>query len=78
MVRTHVIPVTTANNAALAQKHLVGPAFYLLRPDGHIGLAGGRLGMTAVADYLQSNGLRVAPEPLGASNQHRGDVELRA
>jgi hypothetical protein len=61
MVSTHVIPAIASNGAALAQKHLAGPAFYLVRPDGHIGIAGGRLDTAAVANYLQSNGLRLAP-----------------
>ena len=61
MVSTHVIPATQENNAALARKHLAAPAFYLVRPDGHIGLAGGHLDTAAVAKYLRSNVLRIAP-----------------
>jgi hypothetical protein len=38
---------------------LTGPAFYLLRPDGHVGLAGRELEATAVTRYLAEHHLRV-------------------
>jgi hypothetical protein len=62
MVRTHVIPKTAANSAALARAHVPGSSFYLLRPDGHIGLAGAGLDVAAATDYLGSNGMHVIRE----------------
>jgi hypothetical protein len=46
----HSIP--EANAAELARAGINGPAFYLLRPDGHVGLAGSRLDVDAVRRYL--------------------------
>ncbi len=54
-VLVHRIPVGDADNAAALQRAgIAAPAFYLLRPDGHVGLAGARLDVAAVADYLAS------------------------
>jgi hypothetical protein len=39
----HQIPDLATNAAALARVGIRGPSYYLLRPDGHIGLAGVRL-----------------------------------
>ncbi|HJW51809.1 MAG TPA: FAD-dependent monooxygenase [Burkholderiaceae bacterium] len=39
----HPIPDLATNVAALARAGIRGPSYYLLRPDGHIGLAGVRL-----------------------------------
>jgi 2-polyprenyl-6-methoxyphenol hydroxylase-like FAD-dependent oxidoreductase len=43
LLRVHEIPDDVENGSTLATASIQGPAFYLLRPDGHIGLAGGRL-----------------------------------
>jgi hypothetical protein len=37
------------------------PAYFLLRPDGHIGLAGTRLDVDAMRQYLAQRGIRAAP-----------------
>ncbi len=43
---------------------LVGQPFYLLRPDGHVGLAGGRFDPVALYGYLWDCGVRlVLPRP---------------
>jgi hypothetical protein len=52
-VLVHRIAVGDAHNAeALKAKAIPVPAFYLLRPDGHIGLAGGAFDAAAMSEYL--------------------------
>jgi 2-polyprenyl-6-methoxyphenol hydroxylase-like FAD-dependent oxidoreductase len=52
LVRTYVVPGDPANNRELARVRIPRIAFYLLRPDGYIGLSGIRLEAAAVARYL--------------------------
>lgn len=53
-VRTVAVPTGVHNERELARAGISGPAFFLLRPDGHIGLAGTRLDLGAVRDYLSA------------------------
>ncbi|HKA40672.1 MAG TPA: FAD-dependent monooxygenase [Burkholderiales bacterium] len=55
LVTIHVIPDDEHNARELARQEISGAAFYLLRPDGHIGLAGTRLEPTDVARYLSES-----------------------
>ena len=52
-LHTLVVPEDPGNDRELARVGIPKPSFYLLRPDGHIGLAGVRLEVAAVARYLQ-------------------------
>jgi hypothetical protein len=52
LVRARVVPSDPANDAALAQAGIPQPSFYLVRPDGYIGLCGGRFDAAAVKRYL--------------------------
>jgi hypothetical protein len=52
LLRTHVVPNDPANDRELARAQIPRTAFYLLRPDGHIGLSGIRLEAAAVIRYL--------------------------
>jgi 2-polyprenyl-6-methoxyphenol hydroxylase-like FAD-dependent oxidoreductase len=52
LLRTYEVPDDLANDRELARAHIPRPAFYLLRPDGHVGLAGARLEAQAVTRYL--------------------------
>jgi 2-polyprenyl-6-methoxyphenol hydroxylase-like FAD-dependent oxidoreductase len=52
LLRTHVVPSDPANDRELTRAQIPRPAFYLLRPDGHVGLAGVRLEPAAVARYV--------------------------
>jgi 2-polyprenyl-6-methoxyphenol hydroxylase-like FAD-dependent oxidoreductase len=61
LLRTHVVPDDPHNVRELARVRIPRPAFYLLRPDGHVGLCGGHLEPAAVADYLSR---RLAPSGL--------------
>src|SRR2546428_1937173 len=51
LLRIHVIPVDPVNDAELARAQIPQPSFYLVRPDGHVGLCGARLEAGAVAGY---------------------------
>jgi len=59
LVRVHAIPEDPINANELMRIHLSGPTFYLVRPDGHVGLAGGRLDAAAVTRYFAEHHLRV-------------------
>ena len=52
LLRTHVVPRDPANDAELSRTRIPETAFYLLRPDGHIGLAGVHLDPAAVTRYV--------------------------
>ena len=44
---------SAANDAELARAQVQRPSFYLLRPDGHVGLRGARLDVDALARYAR-------------------------
>ena len=50
--RIHAIPADPINDAELARAQIPQPSFYLLRPDGHVGLCGARLEIAAIEHYL--------------------------
>jgi hypothetical protein len=52
LLRTLVVPGDPANDRELTRARIPRPAFYLLRPDGHVGLAGTCLEGAAVARYV--------------------------
>jgi 2-polyprenyl-6-methoxyphenol hydroxylase-like FAD-dependent oxidoreductase len=59
LLRVHTIPVTRVNEPELARAEIPAPSFYLLRPDGHIGLCGAHLEVGRVGRYLAER-LRLA------------------
>jgi 2-polyprenyl-6-methoxyphenol hydroxylase-like FAD-dependent oxidoreductase len=60
LVRVHVVGADPANDAELTRVRIGKPSFYLLRPDGHIGVCGGRFVASDVSGYLcDVIGLRV-------------------
>jgi 2-polyprenyl-6-methoxyphenol hydroxylase-like FAD-dependent oxidoreductase len=52
LLRTHVVPDDPANAPELRNRKIPATAFYLLRPDGYIGLAGTHLDAGAVMKYV--------------------------
>jgi 2-polyprenyl-6-methoxyphenol hydroxylase-like FAD-dependent oxidoreductase len=65
--RVHVIPADAANDAELTRVGVPRPSFYLLRPDGHVGLCGTHLQASLVerylAEHLRPDGLRAQAAP---------------
>jgi 2-polyprenyl-6-methoxyphenol hydroxylase-like FAD-dependent oxidoreductase len=53
VVRVHLIPAIPANATEFARVHIPVPAFYLLRPDGHVGLCGSRWDSRATEKYAE-------------------------
>ena len=59
LLRVHLIPADPVNDTELARARIPQLSFYLVRPDGHVGLSGARLDAAAVQRYLSEN-LRLA------------------
>jgi FAD binding domain-containing protein len=55
LLEVHAIPITAGNEAEQARAHVPRSAFFLLRPDGHIGLCGGVVDAAAVRRYFAEN-----------------------
>jgi len=55
LLRVYVIPVDPVNDAEMARAQIPRPSFYLVRPDGHVGLSGVRLEAGAVTRYLSES-----------------------
>ena len=62
MLRTHGIPDDAANRSELARIRISGPLFYLLRPDGHVGLAGTRWNAAEAIRYARAR-LHLVAQP---------------
>jgi hypothetical protein len=61
LFRVHMIPADAANDAELKRARIPSPSFYLLRPDGHVGLCGLQIDTAAVERYLREKlGLKSA------------------
>jgi 2-polyprenyl-6-methoxyphenol hydroxylase-like FAD-dependent oxidoreductase len=52
LLRIHVIPDDPANDRELARAKIPRPAFYLLRPDGYVGVAGTGFDAMGVGRYV--------------------------
>jgi 2-polyprenyl-6-methoxyphenol hydroxylase-like FAD-dependent oxidoreductase len=52
LLRIQAIPVSPANTVELARARIPQPSFYLLRPDGHVGLCGVRWDAAGVNRYV--------------------------
>jgi 2-polyprenyl-6-methoxyphenol hydroxylase-like FAD-dependent oxidoreductase len=58
LLRVHAIPRDGDNAKALAAVSIVDRAFYLLRPDGHVGLVGRDLDVASVKRWFADNHVR--------------------
>ena len=52
LVATHEVPADAANDAALARAKIPETSFYLIRPDGYVGLCGGTLDTESIESYF--------------------------
>ena len=55
LLRIYAIPSDPANDEELARVQIPQPSFYLIRPDGYVGLCGARLEAGGVRDYVSQN-----------------------
>jgi 2-polyprenyl-6-methoxyphenol hydroxylase-like FAD-dependent oxidoreductase len=53
LLRIHAIAVDSPNDRELARVGVPSLSFYLLRPDGHVAIAGGLFDPAAIRDYTQ-------------------------
>jgi 2-polyprenyl-6-methoxyphenol hydroxylase-like FAD-dependent oxidoreductase len=58
LLQVHSVSSSPENAKVLASVSISGPAYYLLRPDGHVGLAGGRLEASTVRSWIADAHLR--------------------
>src|SRR4030095_355392 len=55
LLSVHTIPITAGNETEQARAHVPRSAFYLLRPDGHVGLCGRTLDAAGLRRYFATN-----------------------
>lgn len=67
MLKVHMIPSDAENDKALAAASIPSPSFYLLRPDGHIGLAGKHFREDDLRQWLDRSRLRLDHAPTHAA-----------
>ena len=65
LVKLHIVAQDEANAAELARVAIAGPSFYLLRPDGHVGLCGAILDPAGITRYLEER-VRMQAQPAPA------------
>jgi hypothetical protein len=64
MLQVHAIPSDSENDLALAAASIGSPSYFLLRPDGHIGLAGKVFQEGDLRQWLARSHLRLESTPL--------------
>jgi hypothetical protein len=66
LLEVHAAPLNGANARALEGVSITAPAFYLLRPDGHVALAGGAFDEAAVRRWFADWHVRPTAAPVAA------------
>jgi len=69
LVRIHTIPLDGDNRKTLAAVGIKDAAFFLLRPDGHIGLAGTEFQANAIARWFARCRIRAGSDPRSTGSQ---------
>jgi hypothetical protein len=59
LLQVHAVPSDIENDRALAAASIPSPSYYLLRPDGHIGLAGTSFQEADLRQWLARSHLRL-------------------
>jgi hypothetical protein len=59
ILQVHAVPSNSENDLALAAASIASPSYYLLRPDGHIGLAGTLFREADLRQWLVQSNLRL-------------------
>jgi hypothetical protein len=62
LLQVHAIAAGAENDSALAAVSITGPAYYLVRPDGRIGLAGTRFQEADLKQWLATSSIRLKNE----------------
>jgi 2-polyprenyl-6-methoxyphenol hydroxylase-like FAD-dependent oxidoreductase len=71
LLRIYAIPSDPASDEELARVQIPQPSFYLIRPDGYVGLCGTRVETAAVRDYVSQN-LHLSIKAAGAATAAGG------
>jgi len=70
LLRVHVVPFDVENQGPLAALSISAPAYYLLRPDGHVGLAGRQLDEAALRRWFTECHLHLDDATRPAVDRH--------
>jgi 2-polyprenyl-6-methoxyphenol hydroxylase-like FAD-dependent oxidoreductase len=62
LMRAWTVPADPQNDAELKRVGIAQPSFYLIRPDGHVGLCGKAVDPVAISQYLEKMIGLAAPE----------------
>ena len=60
LITMHRVPDSARNMQVLATALITQPCFYLLRPDGYVGLKGGVFDVAALTQYLRDLNFKIA------------------
>jgi 2-polyprenyl-6-methoxyphenol hydroxylase-like FAD-dependent oxidoreductase len=78
LLRVHAVADDPSNREELDRAKIAGAAFYLLRPDGHVGLAGARLEAGAVERWFAEYRIVIAGGGLARGGGARARPSLAA
>jgi 2-polyprenyl-6-methoxyphenol hydroxylase-like FAD-dependent oxidoreductase len=73
----HRVKLAGANREELAKRGITSPAYYLLRPDGHVALAGGRFEAAALDRWFKDSGVYTSTNSVNGRG-HADDARVSA